>query len=81
MSLKVYIDQTSRRTASKVFRNLGHFNNQTNRTSGLARLKEYKDGNYIVEFADGTEKTVSPNGVRGIGPGGIIYIADDFQLF
>lgn len=81
MSLKKYIDDTARRQAGKTFRSLGFLNRNTNKTSGFARVKEFKDGNYVVEFSDGTEKIIPPNGVRSVGPGGIIFISDEFQLF
>ncbi len=82
MGLRKKIEGIANDTAATYFANLGYTIKARNKgCSGFAKVKGYKDGQYVVEMADGSTKSVDPSGVRGVGPGGIIYLAGDFQVF
>lgn len=82
MSLKKFIDDTAQKQANNVFRNLGYFRKaQNSDCGGLAKVKEIKDGKYIVELADGSTKEITPSGSRGVGPDGTILLSGDVQVF
>lgn len=81
MSLKQFIKNTAQRESNNTFRNMGYMLKASNNTcGGLAKVLGIKDNKYIVRMADGSKKEISPSGVRGIGPDGIILLSDGIQV-
>lgn len=82
MSIKKYIDDTARKTAMKVFRNIGiSRKSEIDSGQGLVKVISITDGQYEVELKDGSTKMITPSGSRAVAPGSIIFISGDTQLY
>lgn len=84
MSLKGYIDWQVNRSSFKQNSQQGAVNRLTQpitANSGTAKVLSITNGQYNVEMADGTFRTIDPNGVRGVGPNGIIFLSGTLQIF
>lgn len=79
-ALNEYIRSLARREARKEFQNFSYFRKSQNSCSGLAKIKEFKDGKWTLELADGTIKEVDPSGIRSVGSNGIVYLSNNVIL-